>query len=67
MSCFIDGLIVLDLHICDVEGRKKPKPKVVFSDDLELPILYQLTKGSYEIVSYDTPFFSLFFLIILKF
>jgi hypothetical protein len=31
MGFVIDDLIQLDLHICDVEGRKKPKPRAVFS------------------------------------
>ena len=42
MRCEIDGLIQLNLHICDVEGRKKPKPKAVFSDDLELSFLNEI-------------------------
>ena len=36
MKFRIDGLIQVGLHICDVEDRKKPKPKVVFSNGLEL-------------------------------
>ncbi len=44
----INELVMLDLHICDVEDRKKPKPKAVFSFDLELTLLLQSTRVSYE-------------------
>jgi hypothetical protein len=38
MISTFDALNQLDLHIYDVGGGKKPKPKAVFSDGVEIPI-----------------------------